>query len=203
MTDAELLTVYLKSSSEECFSELVRRYLGLVFGTAIRAVHNPAAAEEISQEVFCALARHARGIRKPAALAAWLHRTTQRMAMMHLRSERRRLDRERAAADFQTSPDDSLAWEELAPVLDETMSSLKEKDRAALLLRFFQSKPIAEVAAGLGVSESAAKMRIGRAIGKLRDRLSKRELARGWASSAERLLSAVNNGLGCICFASY
>jgi RNA polymerase sigma factor (sigma-70 family) len=189
MSDTELLTEYLASGSEECFSELVRRYVGLVFGTAVRMLRNPAAAEEISQQVFCALAREARGLRNPAALTAWLHRTTQQTAMMHLRTEQRRLRRERAVVESQLLADERSAWDDLVPVLDETMSRLKEKDRAAVLLRFFQSKPMAAVAADLGVSEPAAKMRIGRAIEKLRTLLAKR----GVGCSAAGLLALLED----------
>ncbi len=54
------------------------------------------------------------------------------------------------------------------------MAALREKDRNAILLRFFQNKTLGEVGASLGASESAAKMRVNRALEKLRKLLSKR-----------------------------
>ena len=54
------------------------------------------------------------------------------------------------------------------------MSHLRARDRDALLLRFYQQKSLAEVGAALGVSEGAAKIRIVRAIEKLRAHLRRR-----------------------------
>lgn len=65
-------------------------------------------------------------------------------------------------------------WQTLAPTLDEGIRKLGEKDRLALLLRFFQSKPMREVGEALGVSEGAAKMRVGRAVQQLRKFFAKR-----------------------------
>ncbi len=67
--------------------------------------------------------------------------------------------------------------EEIAPVLDDSMSRLRSRDRDALLLRFYQQKSLAEVGAALGVSEGAAKIRILRAIEKLRGLLRRRGVA--------------------------
>ena len=49
------------------------------------------------------------------------------------------------------------------------MGQLGEKDRAAVVLRFFGGKSFAEVATAAGVSENAAKKRVTRALEKLRD----------------------------------
>lgn len=68
-------------------------------------------------------------------------------------------------------------WESLSPVLDEGLNQLREKDRLAVLLRFFQRKPMREVGEALGVSEAAAKMRIGRAVEELRQYFVRRGIA--------------------------
>jgi hypothetical protein len=54
------------------------------------------------------------------------------------------------------------------------MSSLREKDRNAVLMRYFENKTLAEVGTALGVNEVAAGKRITRAIGKLRGLFAKR-----------------------------
>jgi RNA polymerase sigma factor (sigma-70 family) len=169
MNDVELLTEYVARGCQDSFSELVRRHINLVYGTATRQVRDPHLAQEISQKVFCALAQNARSIRNPSALTAWLYRTTCQLATLHVRTEHRRLERERVAAAMNvTSNDNQDRWEEVEPVLDQALAALGDTDRLAILLRFFETKPMAEVGAMLGVSEAAAKMRIGRAIEKLR-----------------------------------
>ena len=169
MNDVELLREYVGRGCQDSFAELVRRHVNLVYGTATRQVRDPHLAQEISQRVFCALAQNARSIRNPAALTAWLYRTTCQLATLHVRTEHRRIERERVAAAMNvTSNDTQDRWEEVEPLLDQALAALGDTDRLAVLLRFFESKQMAEVGATLGVSEAAAKMRVGRAIEKLR-----------------------------------
>src|SRR5208283_1281835 len=61
------------------------------------------------------------------------------------------------------------AWARVGPLLDEAMSHLNEKDRNAIVLRFFEGKPLKEGGDALGASEDAAKMRVSRALDKLRE----------------------------------
>jgi hypothetical protein len=72
------------------------------------------------------------------------------------------------------SPDPEADWNRLAPVLDEAMHELADADRLALLLRHFEQRPFAEVGARLGLGENAARMRVERALDRLRGRLAKR-----------------------------
>ena len=65
-------------------------------------------------------------------------------------------------------------WEQLAPLLEDAMGQLGDKDRAAVVMRFFGGKSFAEVAAAAGVSENAAKKRVGHALEKLHRYFSKR-----------------------------
>src|SRR5471030_2963606 len=65
-------------------------------------------------------------------------------------------------------------WNQIAPLLDGAMEHLGQKDHDALVLRFFENKTFAEVGATLGASEDAAKMRVNRALEKLRKFFTKR-----------------------------
>src|SRR5947208_1509932 len=65
----------------------------------------------------------------------------------------------------------------MAPVLDDAMAKLGDRDRDAIVLRYFENKTLPEVGAGLGVTEDAARMRVNRALQKLRRFFSKRGVA--------------------------
>ena len=80
-----------------------------------------------------------------------------------------------------------LDWPRLRAVLDAAMHDLAEADRLAVLLRHFEQRPFAEVGARLGLSENAARMRVDRALEKLRTRLAKR----GVTSTASALALAL------------
>jgi hypothetical protein len=59
-------------------------------------------------------------------------------------------------------------WEKIRPALDDAMHELKDADREVILLRYFENRPFAEVGAKLGLNENAARMRVERALEKLR-----------------------------------
>ena len=59
-------------------------------------------------------------------------------------------------------------WEQLRPMLDEAVGHLKDEDRHALLLRFFQGMNHQQIGAVLGLSEDTARKRVERALEKLR-----------------------------------
>src|SRR5471030_2870114 len=65
-------------------------------------------------------------------------------------------------------------WNQIAPLLDGAMEKLSQKDHDALVLRFFENKTFAEVGATLGASEDNARMRVNRALEKLRKFFTKR-----------------------------
>ena len=69
---------------------------------------------------------------------------------------------------------ESEAWRQIAPLLDAAMGRLGENDRNAIVLRFFENKNLREVGLALGASEDAAKMRVNRALEKLRKFFTKR-----------------------------
>jgi RNA polymerase sigma factor (sigma-70 family) len=174
--DMELLREYDRQGSEAAFATLVQRHVSLVYSAALRHVGIAAHAEEITQAVFVILARKAARLRPDTILESWLYETTRLTALSFRRGERRRQFREQEAymqSTLQESADAST-WNQLAPLLDEAMARLGNKDRAAVLLRFFKNKNLREVAAALKVNETAAQRRVHRAVGKLRAFFTKR-----------------------------
>jgi len=170
MNETELLNTFRETRSETAFAALVRRYAGLVFSVARRRVSDPALAEDITQMVFLRLAQSPPTVSEPARLAAWLHRTTLNVAIDTWRKESRRQAREHLAA-METNPPATNSWEDISPLLDEALNQLPDADRQVLLLRFFEQNTMRDVGAALGVSEDAAKMRVSRAVDRLRGQL--------------------------------
>lgn len=175
MNTSELLTNYRKTGSDAAFTNLLRRYTNLVYSVAKRRLSDQSLAEDVTQTVFTRLAKSPPTIKSDGELAAWLHRTTIHVAIDVWRSETRRRTREQQVALMQTLPaEDAQLWEELTPHLDEALNQLADADRQAVLLRFFEQKPMRDIGGILGVSEDAAKMRVSRAIDRLRNQLSLR-----------------------------
>jgi len=205
MDDHELLRRYAEEASEDAFRRLVERHGGLVYSVAMRQLRRPHQAEEVTHAVFVALARKAGGLQAGTILAGWLFRATRFAAAKLQRGEERRQRREQEAAmmmDAGAGADSEKDWEQIVPVLDDELAGLSEKERGAVLLRFFQDRSFKEVAEVLGTSEDAAKMRVSRALDKLRRRFLKRgvvlsvtALAAVFGSQASAATAALPSGL--------
>jgi RNA polymerase sigma factor (sigma-70 family) len=173
--DIALLKQYAGEHSEAAFAMLVARYVNLVYSAALRSAGNEHAAQEITQAVFIVLARKADKLSRHTVLSGWLYQTARLTAANYLRTEIRRRNREQEAyMQAILNEPESGAWRQIAPLLDDAMGRLGEKDRDAIVLRFFENKSLGEVGLALGASEDAAKMRVNRALEKLRKIFSKR-----------------------------
>jgi RNA polymerase sigma factor (sigma-70 family) len=179
-TDHALLAEFVKNGSESAFAALVARYVNLVYSTALRHTNNPHHAEETTQAVFILLARKAGSISSKVVLSGWLYQAARLTAANHRRDNQRRQQREQQAImeSALNVPADE-PWKLIAPILDEAMSALGVTDRDAVLLRYFENKPLAEVGAALGVSEAAAEKRVSRALERLHAMLTRRGVALG------------------------
>ena len=168
--DMALVREYAASQSERAFEQLVTRHLDLVYSSALRRVHDVYLAEEVTQAVFIILARKAGSLGPKTVLSGWLYHTTRYAAADALKTRRRRWQREKEAQmqSLLNEPQSDEAWQQIAPMLEAAMDFLGDRDRNALILRFLEGRNVREVSTALGVSEGAAKMRVNRALEKLR-----------------------------------
>jgi RNA polymerase sigma factor (sigma-70 family) len=193
--DAELLRRYATTRAEDDFAELVRRHVNLVYSAALRQVNGDAhLAQDVTQLVFADLARKAESVASHRVLAGWLFTSTRFAAAKAVRGERRRQARETEAHLMQELflPDDPAAqldWARVRPVLDDVLGELGEADREAILLRFFEGRDFASVGARLSLNDNTARMRVERALDKLRALLERR----GVTSTSAALGAALAN----------
>lgn len=174
--EVALLRRYASERSESAFTELVRQKAGLVYSAALRQVGGDRLlAEEISQTVFIDLARKARQLADRPEITSWLYTSTRFAALKTLRARQRRTQHEQAAhamPDLERDPLTPADWEQVRPLLDSAICDLPEHDRSAVLLRYFEGRPFAEMGTQLGIGESSARMRAERALEKLRSILA-------------------------------
>ena len=192
-TDPELLRSYIEDSSEEAFTELVRRHVNLVYSVALRKLGGDAAlAQDATQAVFTALAAKAATLGHIRHVAGWLYGTSRHTAAHAARAESRRQARERKAETMHEilGSGESSELAAMPPeMLDEIMETLDATDREAILLRFFEGQSFLAVGVALRVSEDAARMRVARALETIRARFAKQ----GITSSAAAIGAALAN----------
>ncbi len=187
----ELVRAYGRHQSEQAFRTLVERHVDVVYAVALRQTGDRQTAQDVAQTVFLDLASKARRLPDQTILSGWLYRATRFAAANVRRAQARREHWERNAAPMEPpsmeSEPDHVS--QAAPLLDEALDELPEIDRAAILLRFFERRSLGEVGRALGTTEAAAKMRVSRAIERLRQLFRRRGLAVS-ASVVLALLSA-------------
>ncbi len=190
-SDTELLREYADQGNEAAFREIVHRYAGLVYASALRQVRSAELARDIAQNVFSDLARKTRSLAGTltgnASLLGWLYRSTRFEAHTQLRDDRRRQSRERQAMQ-ELDTTSETEWERIGPVLDEAMADLSDEDREAVLLRYFKNLDFRAIGVTLGVSDDAAQKRVSRALERLRAGLA----SRGVTTTAVALGSAIS-----------
>jgi len=188
-SDLDLLGRFARGKSQDAFTELVQRHVNLVYSAALRQVRSPQLAEEISQSVFADLARDAGKLKSDTVLTAWLYAVTRRTAIDAIRKESRRQLREQIAVELTNMNATANDWSQIEPLLDDAMAALDEIDRSAILLRYFENKSLREVGEAFGTNDDAAQKRVSRAVERLREFFSKRNVTVG-ASGLAVVISA-------------
>ena len=193
MDDMALLREYAANNSETAFAELVSRRIGFVHSAALRQVRDPHLAGEITQAVFIILAQKAGRISEKTILTGWFFRTTRFAALAHLRAAAKCSMRTAIVEkELQMQTENSSAvpdenWNQMSPLLDEALATLGEKDRQAVLLRFFENKSLADIGNALGLGEDTARKRVSRALVKLHRYFAKRGVTSTTATIAEKI----------------
>jgi len=174
-----LVKRYANDGSQAAFRALVDRYAGLVYSTCLREVGDRQVAEDATQATFLVLATKANALRPSGPLSAWLFTTARLVSKNARRRHLAQKKLEQAAMDeFLTQQQQSGGdeWSAVSDNLHAAMDKLSAADRQAILLRFFEQLSMRETADALGIAEPAAKKRVGRALDRLRLRLSGRQV---------------------------
>ena len=171
VNDWQLLRRFTEHDSQEAFAALTARYLNLVYSVCRRELDDAEAAEDVTQAVFLILARKAPTLRRGVVLSGWLFQTARFAARnARLQAQRRAAYEQKAAETMQQQSEEreDAAWSEIEPLLNRSLAALRDGERECVLLRFFQGLSFAEAGAALGLSEEAARKRVGRALEKMR-----------------------------------
>lgn len=163
----------------QAFSELVRRYGGMVYGTCLRVLGNPADAEDVTQDCFLALTRRPPQVER--SLGGWLHSLATSRSLDRIRGDRRRAERERRFSE-ETAATVSPEWNDIQPHVDEAIAALPPNLREPLVRHYLLQESQQAIAKDLGVSRPAVSQRILRGIQLVRNRLARSGVVVGGAA---------------------
>ena len=171
------LVARARSGDQAAFEELVRETYADTYTLAYRLTGHEEDARDVVQESYLRAFRGLKRFRGDAQFTTWLYRITANCANTHLAKRARRrteqLPDELAMAMADTDADADPAARADATLLRDrlevALDDLPPKLRAVVVLRDVYDLPHEAIAAELGISESAAKVRLHRARRKLRE----------------------------------
>ncbi len=184
ISDAEVMLL-VKTGDESAFAYLVHKYRRQMVGFMYRMCHNPAAAEELAQEVFLRVYRSRASYEASAKFNTWLYRIATNLAVNHARDTRHerpentlRLDEpdhETGStpdlADGSLTAEEQILHRERMAVIRQKVQGLPERQRMAVIMHKYQQMDYREIADVMKLSESATKSLLFRAYETLRDQL--------------------------------
>jgi RNA polymerase sigma-70 factor (ECF subfamily) len=164
------------------FRTLVERHQDAVVGTVAKMLGNSADAEDIAQQVFLRIWRHAKNYRPDAKFTTYLFTIARNLVFNESRRRSRRKEisteeREETShleveASPHRQPDAELLQAELQRAVDAAIAALPEAQRMAVVLRRYEQMPYEEIAEVLKLSLPAVKSLLFRARAALRESLS-------------------------------
>ncbi|MEM8884068.1 MAG: sigma-70 family RNA polymerase sigma factor [Planctomycetota bacterium] len=174
-TELDLWTRWCDRRDQGAFQALVAAHEAFVYDFARRLTGHAADAEDLTQEAFLELAGAERDKPPAVGLRAFLGRRLVLGSKMLKRASltRQRLE-PRARPPAPVHPEDAVENREAA---EAALAELDPEMRQALVLRFLHGLSYDEVAHVLGVKEGAARVRVHRGLGKLKERFGPRAQA--------------------------
>jgi len=153
----------------DAFEQLFHEHQHEVRGWIVRLTRDPAAADDLTIEVFWRIYRaHAR-FDPSRSFGAWARRIASNAALDHLRRVKRR--REESIEARAPAPE-SAGRRDLNVRVERAFLQLPPKLRLVAELAFIEEWPHDEIADALGISRSAVKSRAFRAMRQLKESLS-------------------------------
>lgn len=175
--DVDELVERAKAGDHLAFEQLVRLTYTETYTLAYRLVGDEEDARDVVQETYLRAHKGLKRFRGDAQFSTWLHRITANCANTYLGRRGRHvhdlLPDDPVIADLnpQRDPEQRVGLGDLRDQLSAALLELPPKLRAVVVLRDIYDLPHETIADQLGITESAAKVRLHRARKRLRERL--------------------------------
>jgi RNA polymerase sigma-70 factor (ECF subfamily) len=165
--DGQLIAL-AAANDQQAFAELVQRHQSRVFNLAYRFSRDRQDAEDLAQEIFFKVWRHARSFRGEAAFSTWLYRLAVNSCLNHRQGKKARPEPQTLAGDLPQGGDAAQAGDDLIAAereahLRAALDSLPARQRVALALASFEDKSYEDIAAAMDVSVPAVESLLFRA----------------------------------------
>jgi RNA polymerase sigma-70 factor (ECF subfamily) len=178
--DAELLE-RIRNGATDDFDEIVQRHQSRVFAILHRYERDVQKVEDLAQETFVKVWRALGQFDGRAPFEHWISRIATRVALDHLRKEKRRQNE----IGLPELGEDTLDWlhtgdekceldsRAAAEILDLALRELSPADRVVITMQEIEGRSVKEICTATGSSSVAVRVRALRARVKLKNALEK------------------------------
>ena len=156
-----------RAGDPDALASLYRAYGAALYRRAYRLTGTPQDAEDVVHDVFVGLPEALGRYEERGSFAGWLKRVTARVALMRLRTRSRR----REVMLNATLPADQRPADVESMALETAINALPDRLRSVLVLKEVEGYSHAEVSELLGISEGTSRVRLNRAMKRLRKML--------------------------------
>ncbi len=194
------------------FGEIVKRYQGLVYATALQIVGSSSAAQDAAQEAFIAAYESLPKLRADEAFPSWLRKIARNKALAW-KKEQARMTSLGEGGSPSIDPEaesaaDRVEADRFADEIGKAVASLSEALRFPVLLCYLDGVPTAEAARYLGIKEGTLRKRLHDGKKKLQGRIVRmmernlqeyrlpRDFARRCICGCRRALRSERSGKG-------
>ncbi|NOX25115.1 MAG: sigma-70 family RNA polymerase sigma factor [Deltaproteobacteria bacterium] len=161
----------------EAFGEIVLRHQRFVWGIAYRFFGDKSAAEDLAQETFIRILQAAPRYKPSADFRAYLYRIVSRLCIDKARVKRPILmDTLPEMVDDSPTPAAVLLARERETTIRQALDNLPPRQRLAVILKYYEGLPYADIAQTLGITVKAVERLLGRARAALRSALRRQEI---------------------------
>ncbi|HEY9044262.1 MAG TPA: sigma-70 family RNA polymerase sigma factor [Ohtaekwangia sp.] len=171
MTD-ELLMEAVKNGDLQQVSVLFERYNKRIFNFLARMTMDRALAEDLTQNVFLRLIKYRSSYKEGARFQSWIYQVARNIFSDHYQANKNKLsdfvDVEKVSDHLHDDEENQLI-DEQERLLQRSMALLSEEQRELLVLTRFQHMKYEEVAVIMDTTVANIKVKVHRAILKLRE----------------------------------
>jgi RNA polymerase sigma factor (sigma-70 family) len=169
LTDEEMIRQYRINQSSQCFETLYKRYVNKVYRRCLSMTKDPVKAEDFTQDIFLKVFNKLDAFQERSSFSTWLYSISFNYCSDQLRLAKRLnfspLD-DMAGHDIPESTEAQL-HEETLQLVNQAMSTLTDKEKALLSLKYEDGLSIEQIAQEYTIKPSAVKMRLKRSREKI------------------------------------
>jgi len=162
LTDEELMLAAARGDLS-AFGQLVSRHQTSAWNVAYRFLGNAADAEDVAQEAFLRVLDAAPRYRATAKFRTFLYRIVTRLCIDLSRRRVSRLADVESLLDHRAGPLESAVVDERTRRVREALMGLPDKQRMAVVLRYYENLGHQEIAVSLGTTAKGAERLLARA----------------------------------------